>query len=279
MVDAGSARPRAHQPYFPPPPLSRGQPLSPGAARARLARWLAPLLLAALLPLTAAQGCGDERSGHPGSAAAAQAPAGSRAPAAAAVAEAASEQPVVLFLGTSLTAGYGLPADRAFAGRIEERIEAAGLDFAVVNAGVSGDTSAGGLARLDWLLRLPIAVLVLELGANDMLRGQSVDALRANLQEIIDRTRAAHPGARIVIAGMRAAPNLGRAYASRFDRVFAELAERNDATLIPFLLDGVAGRRALNQADGIHPTAEGHERIADTVWVTLAPVLRAVDAG
>ncbi|MCB9724647.1 MAG: arylesterase [Spirochaetaceae bacterium] len=183
-------------------------------------------------------------------------------------------RPVVLFLGTSLTAGYGLPESEAFPARIQARIDAAGLDYRVVNAGVSGDTSAGGLRRLDWLLRLPVAVLVLELGANDMLRGQGVDALRANLEAIVDRTRAAHPDARIVIAGMRAAPNLGPDYARAFDAVYPELAERAGAALVPFLLEDVAARRELNQADGIHPTADGHARIAERIWQTLEPVLQ-----
>jgi acyl-CoA thioesterase-1 len=188
----------------------------------------------------------------------------------------ANSAPVVLFLGTSLTAGYGLPSGEAFAARIQQRIDATALDFRVVNAGVSGDTSAGGLARLDWLLRLPIAALVLELGANDMLRGLSVDAMRANLAAILEQTRRAQPGVRFVIAGMQAAPNLGLDYAQRFNDVFPKLARAHDAELIPFLLDGIAGERQLNQADGIHPTAEGHERIAETVWRTLEPVLREI---
>jgi acyl-CoA thioesterase-1 len=179
----------------------------------------------------------------------------------------------VLFLGTSLTAGYGLPLDQAFPALIQERIDAAGLDYRVVNAGVSGDTSAGGRRRIDWLLRLPVAVLVLELGANDMLRGLDPGHLRENLQAIVDRTRAAHPEARVLVAGMRAAPNLGPRYARAFDAVYPELARANDAALLPFVLDGVAGRPALNQADGIHPTAEGHRRIADGVWRALAPLL------
>jgi acyl-CoA thioesterase-1 len=164
------------------------------------------------------------------------------------------EEPVVLFLGTSLT----------------------GLDFRAVNAGVSGETSAGGLRRIDWLLRQPVAVLVLELGANDMLRGQDIDALRSNLQAIIDRTRAAHPDAKIVIAGMRTAPNLGATYAEAFEAVFVELAESNDAPLIPFLLDGVAGIPELNQPDGNHPTAAGQMIVARNVWKVLEPVLRDV---
>ncbi len=181
---------------------------------------------------------------------------------------------MVLFLGTSLTAGYGLAADQAYPALIQQKIDSVGLSFRVVNAGVSGETSAGGLRRIDWLLRQPIAVLVLELGANDMLRGQDVRAMRANLQEIIDRTRAAHPRARVIIAGMQAAPNLGEPYVLEFGAAFKELAAENDATLIPFLLDNVAGRPELNQPDGNHPTAEGHKIVADNVWGVLEPVLR-----
>jgi len=184
--------------------------------------------------------------------------------------------PVVLFLGTSLTAGYGLPSDEAYPALIQSKIDSAGLDFRVVNAGVSGETSAGGLRRINWLLRQPLAVLVLELGANDMLRGQDIEAMRANLQEIIDRTRSAHADARIVIAGLKAAPNLGEPYASRFESVFIELAEENGAALIPFLLDGVAGVPELNQPDGNHPTAEGQRIVAETVWRVLEPALKEI---
>ncbi len=181
----------------------------------------------------------------------------------------------MLFLGTSLTAGYGLPVEEAFPARIQERVDAEGLSYRVVNAGVSGDTSAGGLRRIDWLLRLPIAVLVLELGANDMLRGQDLGILRHNLQEIIHRTRAAHPQVRLVVAGMRALPNLGDDYVRGFEAVFPALAEENDGVLIPFALEGVAGEAVLNQSDGIHPTAEGHRHIAETFWNVLGPMLRS----
>jgi acyl-CoA thioesterase-1 len=184
-----------------------------------------------------------------------------------------SQTPVIVFLGTSLTAGYGLEEDQAFPALIQQKLDRAGLDYRVVNAGVSGDTSAGGRRRLAWLLRLPISVLVLELGANDMLRGQRVDQLRSNLIAILDQTRAAHPDVRFVIAGMRAAPNLGRDYGDAFDAVYPAFARRYDAAFIPFLLQDVAARRNLNQADGIHPTAEGHALIADRVWEKLRPVL------
>lgn len=181
--------------------------------------------------------------------------------------------PVVVFLGTSLTAGYGLPESQAFPALIQAQIDSSKLDYRVINAGVSGDTSAGGLRRLDWLLRLPIAALVLELGANDMLRGQDPGQLRSNLEAILDRTTDAHPDARYLIAGMRAAPNLGRDYADEFDAVYPALASKYDTAFVPFLLQDVAAKRQLNQADGIHPTAEGHALIAERLWLELQPIL------
>lgn len=187
--------------------------------------------------------------------------------------------PRVVFLGTSLTAGLGLddPEVRGYVGRLDAIADSVGIPFEAVNAGVSGETSAGGLRRLDWILREPMDVLVIELGANDGLRGQDVDALAANLSEIIERTRTRHPGAAIVLAGMEAPPNLGERYTSAFRRVFVDLARSEGVVLIPFLLDGVAGVPGLNQADRIHPTAEGHRRVAENVWPYLEPLLR--DAG
>lgn len=182
-------------------------------------------------------------------------------------------RPVMLFLGTSLTAGYGLPSSEAFPALIQDRLDTAGYDFRVVNAGVSGDTSAGGLRRLDWLLRLPIAVMVLELGGNDMLRGLDVGALHDNLSSILAKTRAAHPDTRFVIAGMRVPRNFGRSYVDAFEAVYPALAQENDARLVPFLLEGVAGDPALNLPDRIHPNARGHARIAETVWGVLGPVM------
>ncbi len=175
---------------------------------------------------------------------------------------------MVLFLGTSLTAGMGVSPEQAYPALIQTKIDSAGFGFRVVNAGNSGETSAGGLRRTDWLLRQPLAVLVVELGANDMLRGQDV------AEEISDGNRAAQPEARSGIAGMQAAPNLGEPYAGEFARTFVELAEQNDAVLIPFLLDGVAGIPELNQPDGTHPTAEGQVIVAENVWVVLEPLLR-----
>lgn len=193
--------------------------------------------------------------------------------AAPAAARGEDERPVVLFVGTSLTAGYGLPSDEAYPALIQNRIDAAGLRYRVVNAGVSGDTSAGGLRRIDWLLKMPVAVLVLELGANDMLRGLDPTTMRANLRAIIDRTRKAHPATRIVVVGMRALQNLGPDFVEEFEQSFPALADENDAVLIPFLLEGVAGDRTLNQSDDIHPNAAGQKKIADLVWPTLEPLL------
>ncbi len=188
-----------------------------------------------------------------------------------------SVAPVVLFLGTSLTAGLGLSESEAYPALIQDKIDSAGLRFRVVNAGESGGTSAGGLRRLDWLLRQPVSVLVLELGANDALRGQDLDATRQNLQEIIHRTRAAYPDVEIVIAGMQAPPNLGERYTTEFREIFPDLARRNHAALIQFLLEGVAAVAELNQADGIHPTAAGQRLIAENVWKVLEPVLRDIE--
>ena len=188
---------------------------------------------------------------------------------------AADSRPVVLFFGTSLTAGLGLEPEEAYPALIQAKLDSAGLAFRVVNAGVSGETSAAGLRRIDWLLTQPVAVLVLELGANDALRGQVLAAARRNLQAIIDRTRARHPDVRIVIAGMEAPPNLGRRYTAEFRQMFVDLARRNEAALIPFLLEGVGGVPELNQGDGIHPNAEGARIMAENVWKVLEPVLRS----
>ena len=186
--------------------------------------------------------------------------------------------PVVLFLGTSLTAGLGLDEDQAYPAQIQRKIDSAGLHFRVSNAGVSGATSADGLKHVDWLLTQPVSVLVLELGANDALRGQNIDTTRANLQEIIDHARAKHPDATIVIAGMQAPPNLGQQYTRDFRDLFPDLARKNHAVLIPFLLDSVAAIEKLNQRDGIHPNLEGEAIVARNVWRTLEPVLHRLDS-
>jgi acyl-CoA thioesterase-1 len=180
----------------------------------------------------------------------------------------------IVFLGTSLTAGLGLDPDQAYPAYIQRKLDSAGLRFEVVNAGVSGETSAGARRRIDWLLQEPAAVLVIETGANDGLRGLEVDSLRSNIQAIIDRAEQQSPRPAIVLVGMRAPPNLGLGYSRRFARVYADLARQNELPLVPFLLDGVGGRPAMNQPDMIHPTAEGQRRMAETVWEVLAPVLR-----
>jgi acyl-CoA thioesterase-1 len=180
---------------------------------------------------------------------------------------------VILFLGTSLTAGHGLDPSEAYPSLVQQKLDAAGLRYRVVNAGVSGETSAGALRRIDWLLRQPVAVLVLETGANDGLRGQDPEATRANIQAILDAARRREPPPRLVLAAMEALPNYGEAYRRRFRAIYPALAKANGATLVPFLLDGVAGDAALNQPDGIHPTAEGQARVAENVWKALRPLL------
>jgi len=182
-------------------------------------------------------------------------------------------RPVLLFVGTSLTAGYGLDPADAFPALIQARLDEAGLRYRVVNAGVSGETSAGALRRLDWLLKQPVAVLVVETGANDGLRGQDPDATRANLEGVMERAKRQVPPPRVVLLGMEAPPNNGEEYRRRFRAIYPEVARKNGAALVPFLLDGVAGVASLNQADGVHPTAEGHRHLADTVWRVLRPIL------
>lgn len=179
----------------------------------------------------------------------------------------------ILFLGDSLTAGLGVSQAQAFPALVQEKIRANNLPFEVINAGLSGDTSAGGFHRLDWLLQRPIDVVVLALGANDGLRGLPVAAMKANLQAIIDRVKAKNPEVKIVIAGMQIPPNLGAEYASAFRAAFVDLARTNNAGLIPFLLEGVGGHVELNQRDQIHPTAAGHKIVAEDVWRVLEPLL------
>ena len=178
----------------------------------------------------------------------------------------------VVFLGDSLTAGYGLDADQAYPSLIQHRLREAGLDAEVVNAGVSGDTSAGGLRRVDWSLDGNVRVLVVALGGNDALRGLSTDELRRNLAAIIERARQRR--VTVILAGMEAPPNLGRAYASAFRQVYRDLAAQYRIALIPFLLEGVAGRPSLNQADLIHPNAAGARKMADLVGPYVERALR-----
>jgi acyl-CoA thioesterase-1 len=179
----------------------------------------------------------------------------------------------VVFIGTSLTAGLGLDPSEAYPALLQHKIDSAGLPFVTVNAGVSGETSAGARRRIDWVLREPASVLVIETGANDMLRGLDTDSLEANIQAIIDRARRQDPPPRIVLLGMRGLPNYGLQYVRRFNAVYPELAKRNRLPLVPFLLEGVAGVDSLNQADLMHPTAAGQRRVAETVWPTVRKAL------
>jgi len=192
------------------------------------------------------------------------------------VSAAASEPKAILFLGNSLTAGYGLDATQAFPALIQDRIDSLGWNFKVINAGQNGDTSAGGLRRIDWLLRREFHVLVLELGINDGLRGIHADVTRQNLQAIINRTKSRYPGVKAVIAGMQVPPNLGEDYGSSFRAIFPQLAKKNGAQLIPFLLEGVGGNPGLNLPDGVHPSAEGHKIVAENIWKVLEPLLRSM---
>lgn len=189
---------------------------------------------------------------------------------------AAGPRRVVLFAGTSLTAGLGLDPDSAYPMLIQRKIDSAGLQFDVVNAGVSGETSSGLIDRLDWLLRARFDVLVLETGANDGLRGVPPATLEANLETALDRIKAKRPDARIVLVQMEALPNLGAKYASDFHAVYPRVAREKGVTLLPFLLAGVAGKRELNQSDGVHPNDRGEHIVANNVWNGLEPVLEAV---
>jgi acyl-CoA thioesterase I len=180
----------------------------------------------------------------------------------------------ILFLGTSLTAGLGLDPDSAYPQQVQRKIDASGLQYQVVNAGVSGETSAGLLRRLDWVLRGPADVIVVETGANDGLRGLPVAATRATIGEVLTRIRTVRPDATLLLVQMEAPPNLGQEYTAAFRAMFAELAREHGATLLPFLLEGVAGNSRLNQNDGIHPNDAGERIVADNVWRTLQPLLR-----
>ncbi len=180
----------------------------------------------------------------------------------------------ILFFGDSLTAGYGIDPEQAFPALIQEKIREKSWRFRTVNAGVSGETTAGGLRRIDWVLQRPVDVFVLELGANDGLRGLPLDAAQQNLQAIINRVRMKYPQARVVLAGMQVPTNLGPEYTNRFRSMFATLAQANEVALIPFLLAGVGGDPRLNLPDGIHPTPAGHKIVAENVWQVLEPVLR-----
>ncbi len=192
----------------------------------------------------------------------------------AAEAPGAADLPTVLVLGTSLAAGQGIDPDQAYPAVLQRMIDSAGYEYRVLNRGVSGETSAGAAKRAAWLFQQPVAVLVLETGGNDGLRGLDPGELRANIQAVIDLARSRNPAPEILLLGMEAPPNLGASYTSRFRGAYREVAAANGLPLVPFLLAGVAGVDSLNQADGIHPTPEGHRRMAENIWPALEPLLR-----
>jgi len=187
----------------------------------------------------------------------------------------ADERKTIVFIGDSLTVGYGLdnPKAQSYPALIQEKIDAAQLDYRAVNAGLSGDTTAGGLRRINWLLQQKIDILIIALGGNDGLRGVSADVTKGNLKGIIENARAKYPSVTILLAGMQMPTNMGEAYRQSFQRIFPEVAQENHTRLIPFLLEGVGGDPSLNQPDLIHPTAEGQRLIAEIVWLSLKPLL------
>jgi acyl-CoA thioesterase-1 len=228
-----------------------------GTARLSLATFVSACWLTA---------CGPAAERPPASAAGEPSLAPARAPAATAAA-----RPRIVVLGDSLTAGLGLSPEESYPTLLQQRLDAGGFSYDVVNAGVSGDTSAGGSSRLDWALEGDVRVLIVALGGNDALRALPPDELRQNLSRIIERAQARH--VRVLLAGMEAPPNFGRDYIVAFHQVYPALARQYQIPLVPFLLDGVAGNPALNQRDGIHPTAEGARLVADNVWTVLKPLV------
>lgn len=179
----------------------------------------------------------------------------------------------ILFFGNSLTAGYGVGVEQAFPAKIQYILDSLSLDYKVVNAGLSGETTSGGLSRLDWVLNQKVDVFVLELGANDGLRGIELSQTKQNLQAIIDMVWEKNPDCKIILAGMQIPPNMGQSYTTEFKNIWTDLSQKNEVKLIPFLLDGVGGIPTLNQPDGIHPTIEGHQILADNVWKVLEGVI------
>jgi acyl-CoA thioesterase-1 len=220
-----------------------------------------PRIIAFLLTALLFTGCGGKKT-----------PPAESVPAA--TAQSNSSSKTILFFGDSLTAGYGLDdPSEAFPGVVQNKIDSAKLPYKVINAGVSGETTAGGKGRINWVLKQKVDVFVLELGANDGLRGIPVSETKKNLQSIIDTVKARYPGAKIVLAGMQVPPNMGAAYANGFKAIFPALAVKNHIALVPFLLKGVGGIPSLNQHDGIHPTAEGAKIVGNNVWQVLKGVL------
>lgn len=216
------------------------------------------LLLLAVLGL---QACKNERANAPANANGAQEQ------------SAAGQKKNIVFFGNSLTAAYQLSPEQGFPALIQQKIDARGLPYACVNAGVSGETTMDGVNRIGWILQQRVDVFVLELGANDALRGLPLKETKKNLQTIIDRVKSVNPQCKILLAGMQAPPNLGPEYTITFKELFPNLAAKNRATLIPFLLEGVAADPKLNLEDGIHPNADGHKIVAENVWKVLSPLL------
>lgn len=179
----------------------------------------------------------------------------------------------ILFFGNSITAGYRLDLSEAFPALIQERLDSLGYEYRTVNAGLSGETTASGNSRVEWVMKNRADIFVLELGANDGLRGISTNETRKNLKEIIDKVTNKYPECKVILAGMMIPPNMGQEYTSNFQKIYPELAQEYDIPLIPFLLEGVAGNQSLNLDDGIHPTAEGHKILAENVWKVLFPIL------
>ena len=184
-----------------------------------------------------------------------------------------SEKKIVIFFGDSITAGYGLSKQQAYPSILQSQLDEEGIECEIINAGLSGETSAGGLSRISWILKKPVDVFVLELGANDALRGVPLESTKKNLQEIMNKVREKNPDVTFIIAGMMVPPNLGKEYAQEFMSIFPALAKENDSILVPFLLDGVAGNEDLNLPDGIHPNAQGHQILADNVMPFLKMAL------
>ena len=184
-----------------------------------------------------------------------------------------AKKKTIVFFGNSLTAGYGLSPSQAFPAVIQKKIDSLGLHYLVINAGVSGETSSGGKTRIDWILRQPVDIFVLELGANDGLRGIPLSETKKNLQFIVDKVKAKNPDTKLLFAGMQIPPNMGQKYTTEFRNIYTDLASNNGMTLVPFLLEGVGGETKLNQEDGIHPTAEGHRIVAANLWRQLEKLL------
>lgn len=185
-----------------------------------------------------------------------------------------AQEKQILIFGDSITAGYGIEEEDAFPAILQQKLDSLGLNHTVVNAGLSGETSAGGLRRIDWVLQQPVDVFVLELGGNDGLRGIDPENTKQNLQGIINKVEEKYPEVEIILTGMEAPPNMGEHYTTRFREVFTELSEENDVIFMPFILEDVGGDPELNQADGIHPTEEGHKIVAENLWEYLEGVLK-----